>query len=111
MTDNLLKIIKDAAEEKKALDPVILDLIGISGVTDYFLICSGRTPVQVRAIADNITEKIKEAGLPVPYKEGYKDGKWILMDFGNVVAHVMHEFERNFYSLENLWHDAKIYHN
>jgi ribosome-associated protein len=111
LTDNLLEILKDAVEEKKALEPVILDLIGVSGVTDYFVICSGRTPVQVRAIADNITDRIKEAGLTAPAKEGYHDGRWILMDFGNTVVHVMHEFERGFYALENLWHDAKIYQN
>jgi ribosome-associated protein len=111
LTDHLLEIIKEAVDEKKAIDPIIMDLIGVSGVTDYFLICSGRTPIQVKSIADNITDKMKEAGLPVPAKEGYQDGRWILLDFGNTVVHVMHEFERGFYALENLWHDAKIYEN
>ena len=109
MTDHLLNIIKEAVEEKKAIEPVVMDLIGVSGVTDYFLVCSGRTTVQVRSIADNITDKIRDAGLPAPAKEGYQEGRWVLLDFGNTVVHVMHEEERGFYALENLWHDAKIY--
>ncbi|MGE5583384.1 MAG: ribosome silencing factor [Bacillota bacterium] len=108
---HLLEILKEAVEEKKALDPVILDLRGISSVTDYFLICSGKTAVQARAIADNIIDKINEAGMPLPPKEGYHEGLWILLDFGNVVAHIMQQQEREFYGLENLWHDAKVLEN
>jgi ribosome-associated protein len=108
VTDNLLKILWEAVHEKKAIDPVVLDLNGVSGVTDYFLICSGNSTVQVRSIADNISDKLKEMALPLVTKEGYADGRWILLDFGSIVVHIMYQTEREFYSLEKLWHDAKI---
>lgn len=110
--DNLQAILIEAINEKKAIDPIVLDLTNISGVTDYFIICSGTSPVQVRAIADNIIDKYKEAAnqsdITLPNREGYNDGRWILIDFGNIVVHVMHQDEREFYALEKLWHDAKI---
>ena len=106
--ESLLQTIKEAAEEKKAIEPVILDLQNISNVTDYFFICSGKNAVQVRSITDNIIDKTNETGLLQPLKEGYQEGRWILLDFGNVVVHIMQEAERDFYALENLWHDAKV---
>jgi ribosome-associated protein len=107
MEQNLL-IVKEAVLEKKALNITILDLRGISSITDYFLICSGLNPIQVRAITDHVSEKLKDAGFPLPAKEGYHDGRWILLDCGNLVVHVMQQTEREFYALENLWHDAGI---
>ncbi|HBF36909.1 MAG TPA: ribosome silencing factor [Firmicutes bacterium] len=106
--ERILALAKQAIDEKKAINPVILDLGGISNITDYFLICSGKTTIQVRSIADNIIDKMIENGLQVPLKEGYHEGNWILLDFGNVVVHVMQETDRDFYSLENLWHDAEV---
>ena len=106
--ERILALAKQAIDEKKAINPVVLDLQGISNVTDYFLICSGKTTIQVRSIADNIIDKMMENGLQVPIKEGYHEGRWILLDFGNVVVHVMQETDRDFYSLENLWHDAEV---
>lgn len=90
------------------MEPIILDLRGISGVTDYFFICSGKTPVQVRAIADAFSDKLEEAAMVLPLKEGYRDGRWILMDCGGLVIHILHQQEREFYALENLWHDARV---
>ncbi|HBE77424.1 MAG TPA: ribosome silencing factor [Firmicutes bacterium] len=104
----LLAILREAVDEKKAIDPVVLDLKNISSITDYFLICSGKTGVQVRSIVDNIMDKLSEAGIEQPSKEGYPEARWILLDFGNVVVHVMQETDREFYGLENLWHDAKL---
>jgi ribosome-associated protein len=106
--DHLLEIAYEAANEKKAVKPVILDLRMLSGVTDFFLICSGQNQVQVKAIADNIIEKIEDQGLKLPQKEGYQDGLWILLDFGYLVIHILQEREREFYALEQLWHDAKV---
>lgn len=103
-----MEIAKKAVLEKKGINLTIMDLRGISPVTDYFLICSGLNPVQVRAITDNLTDKMKEAGFPLPAKEGYHDGRWILLDYGNLVVHIMQQNEREFYALENLWHDAKV---
>jgi iojap-like ribosome-associated protein len=104
----MLELIKEAVEEKKAIDPVILNLHNLSNVTDYFLICSGKNAVQVRSIADNIIDKVSETVIRLPLKEGYHEGRWILLDFGNVVVHIMQEADRDFYALENLWHDAKV---
>ncbi len=105
--NKLLLLAKEAADEKKALNPLILDLREISGITDYFLICSGQNPVQIRTIADNILDKLRTEWPQLPFKEGYQDGRWILLDFGEFVVHVMHQEEREFYALEHLWHDAK----
>jgi ribosome-associated protein len=104
---DLLKIALEACEAKKAEQPVILDLNGLSDVTDYFLICSGKTPVQVRAITDHILDQISAAGLTAPRKEGYVEGRWVLLDCGGVIIHIMHRNEREFYALENLWREAK----
>lgn len=106
--DDCLKWLMEAVMEKKALNPIILDLKNISPVADYFLICSGNNSIQVKSIADRITEGLRDLGRPLPAKEGYSDGRWILLDFGQVVVHIMHQTEREFYALEKLWHDAKI---
>ncbi len=106
--EHLLEIAFKAALEKKAIDPVILDLRNLSGVTDFFLVCSGQSQVQVRSIADNILEKLGEYGVKLPVKEGYQSGVWILLDFGQLVIHILQEQERQFYALEQLWHDAKM---
>jgi ribosome-associated protein len=105
--EKLLAAAWEAALEKKAENPLMLNLVGLSDVADYFLICSGQTPVQVRAIADNIRDRLRNAGYPMPPKEGFQDGRWVLLDFGPFVAHIFHQPEREFYSLEDLWHDAK----
>lgn len=106
--EHLLEIAFNAAIEKKAINPVILDLRNLSGVTDFFLICSGQSQVQVRSIADNILEKVGEHGHKLPVKEGYQTGIWVLLDFGQLVIHILQERERQFYALEQLWHDAKM---
>ncbi len=103
-----LTLILEAVNQKKALNPVILDLRGISDITDYFVICSGKTAIQVRSIVDNIIDELIEFGAQIPLKEGYHEGNWVLLDLGNIVVHVMQETERDFYALENLWHDAEV---
>lgn len=106
--ERLLEITFNAAVEKKAVNPVILDLRKLSAMTDYFLICSGQSQVQVRSIADNILEKVHEYGLKIPLKEGYQNGFWVLLDFGHLVIHILQEREREFYALEQLWYEAKV---
>lgn len=95
-----------AADEKKAREVRILDIRGISGVTDYFVICSGTSSTHVRAIADHVEKHLSERGLKIDHVEGYRNGKWVLLDFGDLVIHVMQEEERAFYNLERLWGDA-----
>jgi ribosome-associated protein len=95
-----------AAADKKARDILLLNMAELSPVTDYFMICSAQSSTQVRAIADNIEDKLAEAGVLPAHKEGYTEGSWILMDYGDCVAHIFREGERDFYNLEQLWADA-----
>lgn len=104
--DTLLRTTVRAAEEKKAHDVVALDLKGISLVADYFVICHGNSELQVQAIAQEIQERAEELGARVRV-EGMDSARWVLVDMGDVVAHVFHREEREFYHLEGLWSDAK----
>lgn len=97
-----------AADDKKARDILMLDIHDISVISDYFIICSGNTAVQVQAIADNIVEKLKEKGITPLRQEGVREGRWILLDYGYLVAHVFKEDEREYYNLERLWGDAPV---
>lgn len=93
-----------AADEKKALDTVVLDLRGLADFTDFFVICHGESVLQVQAVVDNLLEKAKEVSSRVPdHLEGYEDGTWVLVDFGGVIVHVFDERTRAFYGLERLW--------
>ncbi|WP_040683919.1 ribosome silencing factor [Thermobrachium celere] len=96
-----------AASNKKARDIKILNVKGLSEIADYFVICSGTSTIQVKAIADEIEEKMAESGYVINHKEGYNSGKWILLDYGTVIAHIFHEEDREFYDLERLWIDAE----
>ena len=97
----------EAANEKKARDILLMDLQGISLIADHFVICTGNNHIQVQAISDNIEEKLKEKGTPPLRIEGYKDGRWVLMDFGSAIVHIFQEEERQYYNLERLWGDAE----
>jgi ribosome-associated protein len=94
--------VRSAAEDKKAEDIAILDLAGRTIVADTFVVVTGRSTIQTRSIADAIVQKAEEAGLRTR-TEGLADGGWILIDLGNVVAHVFTPEQRQFYNLERLW--------
>lgn len=96
-----------AAEEKKALEVTILDIRGLSVFADYFVICHGNSQTQVQAIVNGIKEKVLEANIPLKGIEGFQEARWVLMDLGDVVVHVFHKDEREFYDLERLWGDAQ----
>ncbi len=98
----------DAAVERNARDAVVLDLRGISDVTDFFLIASGDSDTHARAISDNILDRMREAGFRPVGVEGLSGGRWILMDFIGLVIHVFLSPVREFYQLERLWGDAPI---
>lgn len=104
----LSELLAQAASEKKARDILILDVNGISMVADFFIICSANSTTQVKAIADNIEEKLAEQGIKLLHKEGYREGRWILLDYGSCVMHVFVEEDRIFYNLERLWGDAPV---
>ncbi len=96
-----------AAAEKKASDVVVLDVAPSLVITDYFVIASGSTDRQVHAIADEIEMQLKAAGLRAIGREGEREAKWILLDFGDIVVHVFQPDEREFYRLEKLWNDTE----
>jgi ribosome-associated protein len=103
----LVRQIAQYAADKKAHDVVELDLRGVLGYTDYFLVCSGNTPRQAKAIHDGILEGLKHDHGTVPRRvEGSGDGGWILMDYLDVVAHIFTPQAREFYRLEHLWGEA-----
>ena len=94
--------------EMKAEDITVLDLRGIAEFADYFVICSGTSDVHVRAIADSVIDRGKKDNQRPLNKEGYDQRKWILIDFVDVVVHVMQPKDREFYGLERLWGDAPV---
>lgn len=96
-----------AAAEKKASDVVVLDVAPSLVIVDYFVIASGATDRQVHAIADEIEAQLKAAGLRAIGREGEREAKWILLDFGDIVVHVFQPDEREFYRLEKLWNDTE----
>jgi len=96
-----------AAGEKKAIDPVVLDLREIASFTDYFVIFSGANERQVQAISDEVYEQLKKAGSPAARVEGYNTAEWILLDYGDFVVHVFEQKARRFYDLERLWRESR----
>ena len=96
-----------AAEDKKAVDLVVLDLRKAAGFTDYFVIASGTNPRQVRAIADSVMESLSAEGVKPAHVEGYDRAEWILLDFFDFIVHVFAPETRMFYGLERLWGSAE----
>lgn len=95
-----------AAADKLAATIVALDVSGQLPLTDIFVIVSAPSERQVAAIVDEVEEKVRLAGAKVKRTEGAREGRWVLLDFGDIVVHVQHEDERNFYDLERLWRDC-----
>ena len=98
--------IANILNDKKAVDVIVLDISHLTVITDYFIIASGRSELQVRALYDEVEEKMEEKGLAPSRKEGYQEGRWVVLDYGDVVVHIFHQEERDFYGLERLWADG-----
>lgn len=96
----------EAALERKANNVVVLDLRGLSQVTDFFVICSGNSDTHVEGIADNIEEKLGERSADLWHREGGRKASWILLDYIDAMVHIFTEDARSFYGLERLWGDA-----
>jgi ribosome-associated protein len=96
-----------AAEDKKAVDLTVLDLRKAAGFTDYFLICSGTNPRQIRAIADSVMEALAAEGAKPAHVEGYDRSEWVLLDYFDFIVHVFARETRMFYGLERLWGSAE----
>jgi ribosome-associated protein len=100
-------LIANAAERKKAEDVVVLDLRGISTFTEFYVICSGSSEPQLKAIVEEIQEVLrKEADVRARRVDGFPYSQWVVADFGDVIVHVFHESKRHQYALEDLWSDA-----
>jgi ribosome-associated protein len=96
----------ELALERKAQDVVLLDLSGISSATDWFVLATGTSDVQVKAVAEHILEELKKEGERPEHVEGMGGGRWVLLDYVDFVVHVFHPQSRDFYQLEALWGDA-----
>jgi ribosome-associated protein len=102
----LLTVAAAAADSKQGEDLVALDVSGPLPLTDIFLLATGRNERNVVAIAGEIEDKLLEFGVKTVRREGRAEGRWILLDFGDLVVHVFHEEDRMYYSLERLWKDC-----
>lgn len=104
---DLAKACREFALDKKATDPVILDLREISSLADYFVICSAQSEPQLKAIAFGLEKSVKETyHLHARRTDGYPASQWIIVDYGDVMVHIFHDEKRGLYSLEELWGDA-----
>lgn len=101
--EELVALARDALEDLKAVDPVVLDVRSLSSVMDWLLIASGTSSRHVKSLADNVLKEAKEQGARPLGVEGENAGEWVLVDFGDVVVHVMQPVARHFYDLERLW--------
>jgi ribosome-associated protein len=107
---NSLALAQRAAQiaiDHKAQDVVILDLRGVTDMTDFFIIASGTSDTAVRSIGQHVAEDMKKEGAPAYHSEGLEKGRWVLLDFVDFVVHVFHPTLRTFYQLERLWADAE----
>ncbi|WBU38976.1 ribosome silencing factor [Homoserinibacter sp. YIM 151385] len=104
----LVRAAARAADDKQAQDLVALDVSGPLPLTDVFLLASGRNERNVSAIAEGVEEALHELGMKALRREGRAEGRWVLLDFGEIVVHVFHEEDRMYYSLERLWKDCPV---
>ena len=110
-TDRALEMIRvaaQAASDKLAENIVAFDVSDQLVITDAFLLCSAANDRQVRAIVDEIEDKLRALGAKPLRREGERDGRWVLLDYADIVVHVQHEEERSFYALERLWRDCPV---
>src|SRR5213075_2798402 len=105
--DDRIRRALNAAAEKKAIEPTVLDLRGISSFTDFFVLLTGANRRQVQAISDEVVEQLKRNGNPAARVEGYQNAEWVLVDYGDFVVHVFDDKARRFYDLERLWREAR----
>lgn len=102
-----LSIITDAIDDKKGIDIKVMDISTLTTISDYFVIVSGNSSTQAQSIADGIDEKMSEAGYEKMASDGYQSGRWILLDYEDIIVHVFHKEDREYYKLERLWTEDK----
>ena len=104
---DMLKVIIDALQDKKAEDIRVIDISNVSVIADYFVIASGSNTNQIQAMVDNVEEEMFKAGFDDPKVEGYNTASWILLDYKDVIVHVFSEDDIAFYNIERIWRDGK----
>jgi ribosome-associated protein len=93
-------------EDRKAIDVVVLDIHSLTIIADYFVIASGGSETQVRALYEEVEEKMRLEGIEPVHKDGHGGNRWIALDYGDVIVHIFHQDDRSFYNLERLWADG-----
>ena len=103
----MARVAYQALDEKKGEDLRVIDISGISVIGDYFVITNGTSDSQVRALVDNVEEKMHKAGYELKEQEGNNSGTWVLLDYGDIIIHIFDRENRPFYNLERIWSDGK----
>ena len=103
-----LEIIKEACDSKRGTDIEVIDLKGKSSVADFFVIASGGSSNQVSAIAEEVEDKMSEVGIEPYNAEGKNSRRWIIIDYSDIIVHVFHKEEREYYNLERLWTEGNL---
>jgi ribosome-associated protein len=105
---SMATVAAQAASSKLADDVVVIDVSGQLVITDLFVIASASNDRQVNAIVDEVEEKMREAGYKPARREGTREGRWVLLDYVDIVVHIQHQDERNFYALDRLWRECPL---
>jgi ribosome-associated protein len=103
-----LRLVTETLADRKAIDPLVLDLRGLTGAADYFVIVSGTSDAHVRGMAEHLMTTLAPRGIAPHHVEGLGQGRWVLLDYVDFVVHVFHPELRDFYQLERLWSDAPV---
>lgn len=103
----MAKIAYQALDEKKGVDIKVIDISEVSVLGDYFIIANGTSDSQVRALVDNVEEKMHKAGYELKQQEGNNSGTWVLLDYADIIVHIFDKENRLFYNLERIWRDGK----
>lgn len=107
----MVEIITEALLSRKGKEISVLDVSGLTTLTDFFVVCHGTSDVQIKALADVVEEELlKQVGEKAWKKEGLQGRSWIILDFVNIVVHILSKEKRDFYGIERMWNDAKITH-
>ncbi|OLC08231.1 MAG: ribosome silencing factor [Gemmatimonadetes bacterium 13_1_40CM_70_11] len=103
-----MRLVLEALADRKAIDPLVLDLRGLTAATDFFIIVSGMSDTHVRGMAEHLVTALAPQGVRPHHVEGLAQGRWVLLDYVDFVVHVFHPELREFYQLERLWADAPV---
>lgn len=105
--NEMYDLIINTLEDKKAKDVKAIDIHNLTIIANYFIICSGTSTTHIKTLADEVEFRLKEKGIRPLRREGYNSARWILLYYGDIVVHIFHEEDREFYNLEHLWQDGR----